>query len=430
MNVRGITITALGAVSFLVLLFVLLGLVFSEALMGDSASINLAGQQRYRTYRFAYLTERMDSHPSEEETLARQLRADMEAFEKILHGLKYGDKDIGLIKASDTRVINSLDENSRLWKEVKRHLAEHMSSPAGSMMERHRYFGNEVVPVFLESLDRTVSLLDTVSAAKVMRFKEGLVVVAALSFVTLGFITTILQRRIHGPLSEITAGVKEIRSGNFDRRIAVEYDDELGALAGAYNEMTMSLGEMIRRYRDLAETIPVAVIEFDRNGDIRYLNKMAIARSGWPERELNGKNFREFIPEEDRSAAEEAYGRVLSGATLMGLPTRLRLKEGASHVELNIVPIRDGEDVTGFRCVVKDVEKTMRMMDDIEKARLDAEETSKKLRKTVEDLEEFSLIAVRREMKMQEIRQWLKGPAIQPSTMDGEGEKPEGKKGA
>src|SRR3972149_8126664 len=46
-----------------------------------------------------------------------------------------------------------------------------------------------------------------------------------------------------------------------------------------------------------------------------------------------------------------------------------------------------------------------RLVDELCSARAQAEETEKKLKKTISDLEEFALLAGRREVKMQELRE-------------------------
>lgn len=46
-----------------------------------------------------------------------------------------------------------------------------------------------------------------------------------------------------------------------------------------------------------------------------------------------------------------------------------------------------------------------RLIGELCSARAQAEETEKKLKKTISDLEEFSLLAIRRELKMQELRE-------------------------
>lgn len=52
-----------------------------------------------------------------------------------------------------------------------------------------------------------------------------------------------------------------------------------------------------------------------------------------------------------------------------------------------------------------DADERKRLMNELISARAQAEETEKKLKKTISDLEEFALLAIRRELKMQELRE-------------------------
>lgn len=54
------------------------------------------------------------------------------------------------------------------------------------------------------------------------------------------------------------------------------------------------------------------------------------------------------------------------------------------------------------------IEEHTRMTEELRAARLEAEETSGKLQKSIRELEEFALMAVRRELKMREIREKFK----------------------
>ena len=61
--------------------------------------------------------------------------------------------------------------------------------------------------------------------------------------------------------------------------------------------------------------------------------------------------------------------------------------------------------LAGCCCIGRDIEERRKIMSELETARSHAEEATAKLKKTVNDLEEFSLLAVRRELKMQELRE-------------------------
>jgi len=408
MSIRAIIIAALGIVSAIILILLVAGIFFSSSLRRDYAMIDLAGQTQYRIYRFAYIVEEMEINPEKRETLEKELNTEIEEFEKILLGLKNGEPRLGLTKTADKRTADALGENLKQWENIKKTLKgqAQLSSENMKYLE-HEYLENNLL-LFSRSMDGTASLLEETLASKVMRYKEGLVVLSAISFVTLGFIFTVLTRRIIGPLSSITKGIEEIKKGDFNRQIEVGYPDELGRVGAAYNEMVASLRETIERKRDLIENLPVAIIESTKDGNIKYLNKIALAWSGYNKEEILGRRLTEFIPRENRGRIEEALKTVLGGVPVRELQTPVALKGGVSRFEFNIAPIVEGKEVVGLRCVSKDIEKTKKMLDELERAKKEAEETSEKLRRTVKDLEEFALIAARREMKMQKIREGSK----------------------
>jgi len=408
MSIRAIIIAALGIVSAIILILLVAGIFFSSSLRRDYAMIDLAGQTQYRIYRFAYIVEEMEINPEKRETLEKELNTEIEEFEKILLGLKNGEPRLGLIKTADKRTADALGENLKQWENIKKTLKgqAQLSSENMKYLE-HEYLENNLL-LFSRSMDGTASLLEETLASKVMRYKEGLVVLSAISFVTLGFIFTVLTRRIIGPLSSITKGIEEIKKGDFNRQIEVGYPDELGRVGAAYNEMVASLRETIERKRDLIENLPVAIIESTKDGNIKYLNKIALAWSGYNKEEILGRRLTEFIPRENRGRIEEALKTVLGGVPVRELQTPVALKGGVSRFEFNIAPIVEGKEVVGLRCVSKDIEKTKKMLDELERAKKEAEETSEKLRRTVKDLEEFALIAARREMKMHKIREGFK----------------------
>lgn len=53
--------------------------------------------------------------------------------------------------------------------------------------------------------------------------------------------------RVTRPVSKLVEGAKEVASGNWDARVAIQSRDEIGALAGAFNQMTGQLAEQRER---------------------------------------------------------------------------------------------------------------------------------------------------------------------------------------
>ncbi|HEV2617982.1 MAG TPA: ATP-binding protein [Candidatus Acidoferrales bacterium] len=53
--------------------------------------------------------------------------------------------------------------------------------------------------------------------------------------------------RVTWPVGKLVAGAEEVASGNWDARVAIHSHDEIGALAGAFNQMTGQLAEQRER---------------------------------------------------------------------------------------------------------------------------------------------------------------------------------------
>jgi two-component system sensor histidine kinase BaeS len=93
-------------------------------------------------------------------------------------------------------------------------------------------------------------------------------VIAALVAAVLAFlISLIVSRRITGPLEELTDAAEDVSAGNFDVRVSPRADDEVGALATAFNAMADRLARDEQWRRDMTADLshelrtPLATIQ-------------------------------------------------------------------------------------------------------------------------------------------------------------------------
>ena len=115
-------------------------------------------------------------------------------------------------------------------------------------------------------------------------------VVLLITLAALGIAVAVawhLTRRVVGPLRRLTDGANAIRGGHFSERIDVSSRDELGELAGAFNQMAKDLaefrrtniGEVVRAKNTLEatlEALPDAVVLLDDKGQIQSMNRAAV----------------------------------------------------------------------------------------------------------------------------------------------------------
>jgi NtrC-family two-component system sensor histidine kinase KinB len=97
-----------------------------------------------------------------------------------------------------------------------------------------------------------------------------------------------LTRTVVGPVRQLTRGANALRRGDFNERIDVASHDELGELAGTFNQMAADLaefrrtniGEVVNAKNTLEatlEALPDAVVLLDNDGQVRSLNRAALS---------------------------------------------------------------------------------------------------------------------------------------------------------
>ena len=115
-------------------------------------------------------------------------------------------------------------------------------------------------------------------------------IVLLITIIALGIAVLVawhLTRTVIGPVRQLTSGANAIRQGHFDQRIDVGSRDELGELAGAFNQMAddlsefrrTNIGEVVRAKNTLEatlEALPDAVVLLDAGGQVQSMNRAAV----------------------------------------------------------------------------------------------------------------------------------------------------------
>lgn len=172
----------------------------------------------------------------------------------------------------------------------------------------------------------------------------------------------------------------------------------------------LSAGALLDEYREqhmnLIMSIPDMLIELDRDGLVVSANRAALDVTGYREDSLLGRPLLDIIEPEWKPRWQHTLSMLQEGEAAGMVDLKITLASGgASYFELNAAPLWKDGIVAGCCCVGRDIEERRKIITELEAARKHAEEASAKLKKTVNDLEEFSLLAVRRELKMQELRE-------------------------
>ncbi|MEE9616022.1 MAG: ATP-binding protein [Anaerolineae bacterium] len=196
----------------------------------------------------------------------------------------------------------------------------------------------------------------------------GIAVGVALVVATLG---VLFARTITEPVRQLVRGAGEIGGGNLDYRIEVRGRDEIGQLAGAFNDMAakrkwaeQALRESEQWLSTTLKSIGDAVIATDAQGLVTLMNPVAENLTGWGEAEAMGKpleNVFDIINEQTGERAENPVARVLREGIVVGLAnhTVLIARDGTKWpIADSGAPMRDEQgNIIGTVMVFRDVTK-------------------------------------------------------------------------
>lgn len=216
----------------------------------------------------------------------------------------------------------------------------------------------------------------------------------------------LLVRSVIIPIESLSAKLSRDSALDGDGLWKGPLPHELEVITGHLEKASRSMSERMDQHRDLLKNMPDLLIEMDADGKIRYLNDAACVITGYSKLDVTGRHFLEFVPKEWRGQANRVFSTLMEGKPIKDFELPLVFKDGRlNYFEFNSVPLSVNGRISGCCCIGRDMDERKKIMDELERARANAEETSEKLKSTISDLEEFALLAVRRELKMQELRE-------------------------
>jgi two-component system nitrate/nitrite sensor histidine kinase NarX len=225
-------------VVFLVLALVSIGLTLGMAwrLEGTAAAINDAGSLRMRTYRLAFLALESAGRAGDAQAA---LRTDVDAFERIAATLRAGDPLRPLFVPRTDAIaaqFAALDEEWRTLGPAFRRVAD----GAALAVDRRQ------IESFAETVDRLVGTIerDSAAATKLLQWIQlslvALAVTGALALIYLSYVFVVR------PVHRLERGLRQMAQGDLGARLAVDSNDEFGALANGFNRMAEHLEQSYR----------------------------------------------------------------------------------------------------------------------------------------------------------------------------------------
>lgn len=231
--------------------------------------------------------------------------------------------------------------------------------------------------VFITDVDISTGLLRIFIRSTLIRFGLALVLVAIIAGLVIWLI-------IGRPVRLLAHAARRIGRNDLEARVDPEFmSDEVGILGQAFNEMAenldilhrglqseieerrateQALRESERRFREMADLLPLTVYEVDLQGRFRFTNRAAsemfrFPADGRPENLV----LTDYIMPDDRQRATDIMRQVIETGTGTGNEYLFRRVDGSSFPGLVYSSVvREGERLTGMRGIVIDISEQKR----------------------------------------------------------------------
>ncbi len=220
------------------------------------------------------------------------------------------------------------------------------------------------------------------------RADSTLLEIAAVFFLITFSAGVVISRLITGPLQKVAGAARSIGKGNLDIRTEVSSPDELGELAGAFNEMVLKrkqAEEHIRmheedlerlaearakelrateeRYRTIVETAREGVVAVDAKERITFANESMARMLDLKKEDLTGRLITDFMDERAVAEFRARQERRKKGAAEKNFDFRFRSRGGREvwAIVSTSPRIGPGGVYEGFVSMVTDITERRRL---------------------------------------------------------------------
>jgi len=208
--------------------------------------------------------------------------------------------------------------------------------------------------------------------SKTKRMALNSVLLLIASFIVVFLVALYFARGITRPLKSLTDGAKAISSGNFDYRLKVESNDEVGELSESFGRMAWNLKQRekeLRESRDylhhLLERANDLIYTVDTRGCFTYLNPR-IKDYGYSIDELLGKHFLTILT---KKHGGKRFGKSVQEKVRQSYEVEARTKDGVvRNCIISTSPLlgHDGK-VTGLLGIMRDITEKKKAEEEIRK---------------------------------------------------------------
>ncbi len=251
----------------------------------------------------------------------------------LVDRIKIGNKGLAYVVDEQGNLI-AFHDISRILKrekvvyleEVEKALRGHEAPIGGKLNVSKGIQGGYVVATHIDlGTPDWVVVVETPALEayeSVIGMAKPLAGVMLLSFIIAGFSGVYFSKKITNPIIKLRDATRKVSKGDLSTRMEIESRDEVGELAGSFNQMvaalydtTVSVEELKReqkRFQDIAISTGEWIWEVDAEGRYTYSNPVVEVILGYKPEEILGKHFYDFFHLDDRDKFKKAALDIFS----------------------------------------------------------------------------------------------------------------------
>ena len=245
-------------------------LLVSWRLEGGAAAINDAGRERMRSYRIAYLLEQQVKLPT------AQLRSDIDheiaLFEKTLTELELGNPQRPLFLPKDVDVKNQMTQLHQSWNtDINPYIMRILNTSDATQQQALLAKYRPMLERFVAGINELVTMVEhsNARATTLLRFLQ--IALVSLALVGTVLLVYLFSHMVVRPVMRLREGIQRMAEADFDVRLPVTSNDELGELAGGFNRMA---GELHDIYATLEQRVEEKTRSIEaKNKELAALDK-------------------------------------------------------------------------------------------------------------------------------------------------------------
>ncbi|MBF0564963.1 MAG: HAMP domain-containing protein [Nitrospirae bacterium] len=283
----------------------------------ESSRVHMAGELRWKV--FELISSIIEAGKSRDLLLGEYVDNDLKNYlvrlDKINISIKEGSREFGISPLKNPVALKLCDDSFNKWNALKAVLKKMVDSPSPSANKTLMY-NEPAIRDFVQSLDVFVDFIQRDYKSKLTALYH-LKLYMLVFFFTIAIASVVVTRHVVIiPVLKLIEGVRKVANGDFEARIILKSNDEIGELGRYFNKMTEALKASFTEMERLASfpeltPSPIFGLENTGNGYVpTYINPaayMLMESAGITEWQLISQNIANIVDDLLKSGMDATF---------------------------------------------------------------------------------------------------------------------------